>query len=200
MVLPSQVHIIGSWYMAFNGGFKPCTDAFVKYFKTHKLNPKRVFFLGDRLVDMELADSLAKKLGFKYKKCLILRDGDKGIGVDNCDYYVHNLKDAYKRLKKFNPDLVFSDFDNTLVHSFYDQFSDDVERVRFWERYCKNLIIRIIYGLISQFDYFFMKRELFETEDDNTEAFLKVIEVPIVIHSMSSELIIKKTLKEIIYD
>lgn len=196
MVLRSQVHIIGSSYMAFNGGFKPGINAFIKYLKEHKIKSKRVFFLGDRLVDMELADALANKLKFKYKKCLILRKGDHGIGVNHCHYRVSNLRQAFKHLKRFKPDLILCDFDNTLVHSFYDKLSDDVEKVRFWERYCENWLIRFIYGFISQLDYFFIRRKLFDTEKDNTEGFLRVIETPLIIHSMSPETVIKKALKK----
>jgi hypothetical protein len=91
---------------------------------------------------------------------------------------------------------VFSDFDNTLVHSFYDQLSDDVEKVRFWEKYCENWVLRFIYGIISQFDYLLFRRGLYNSKDDNTEGFLRIIDVPIIIHSMSPEIVIKRTLRE----
>jgi len=186
-----MIHVIGSWYMAKNGGFKPCTKAFIKFFKEHGLKPKKAFFLGDRLVDMTIADKLSKELGFKSIKCLILRGKNSSLGEKHCDYLIHSLSEALELINKLKPDILVTDFDNTLVSGFWDRWSDDIEHVEFWENHSCNIFVRIIYGLVSQLDYVLFNRKLF----NDTKQFLESIKIPILIHSLSPETVIKKTLK-----
>lgn len=187
-----MIHVIGSWYMAKNGGFKPCPKAFIKFLKEHNLNPKKVFFLGDRLVDMTVADRISREMNFKAIKCLILRGKNHSLGEARADYIVKSLDKALSLIKRLKPNLLLTDFDNTLVRSFWDKWSDDVEHVEFWEKHSCNILVRLIYGLVSQLDYLFFNRKPFS----DTKKFLESVNIPVIIHSLSPESVIKKTLKE----
>jgi FMN phosphatase YigB (HAD superfamily) len=200
MVSLDRIHMIGSWYMSTHGGFKPSPKAFIAYFKEKGLKPKRIFFLGNRLVDMKLASALKKRLDCKVFKCLLVRNGGSIAGRYD-DVMVYNLRQVSEHLKKFRPDLVMSDFDNTLVHSGYHFFEQAVERTRFWEKHGKNKFLRMLYGVLSHAAVPFLmmiKRAPYESQHDSTESFLKKLKVPLLIHTMSPEILVRLALKKII--
>ncbi len=190
MVSLENIHIIGSLYMSVHGGFKPRPYAIVHYIKKHKLPHKKLFFLGNRLVDMELADNIKSILDSKIFKCLILRKSNS-LGVRSCDVITKNLKEVLSEINKFKPDLVLSDFDNTLVRSSYSEVESIVEKLKFWERYGGNKFLRFIYGLFSQFSIPFIKRYPYDSPNDSTKLFLKKLKCPIIIHTMSPELAVE---------
>jgi len=198
MVSLDRIHIIGAWYMSVHGGYKPRPDAFINYFKKHGMEPKRIFFLGNRLVDMKLASAVKRRLGCKIFKCLIIRDGIDSIGARYAHKIVKNLWEARSAIKKFKPDLVLSDFDNTLVHSGYAGVESAVEKLRFWEAYSRSRIARVLYGFFSQFSIPFLRKKPYISKYDNTEGFIRTMKPTLLIHTMSPETVVKLTLKKII--
>lgn len=187
MVSFNNVHVIGSYYMAFHGGFKPIPDSFIHYFIMKGIKPKRIFFIGNRLVDMKLANSLQSRLKCKVFKCLIIRKNIKSIAKKRADAVVTNLIGVAEQIKKFKPDLVMSDFDNTLVFTGHDLVEYAVEKTRFWERYGSNRLIRLVYVVGSFFASPFIRRKPFIAVDDSSEGFIRTLKVPLLIHSMSPE-------------
>ncbi|MFA5405943.1 MAG: hypothetical protein WC307_01130 [Candidatus Nanoarchaeia archaeon] len=198
MVSLDNIHVVGSFYMGLHGGFKPEPRAFIHYLKANGLKPKKIFFLGNRLVDMELADKLSKRLDCKSFKCLLLRGNLTSLGQKKADAIAKNLWTARQLIDKFKPDLVMSDFDNTLVSSGYSSVESIVESTRFWERHSRNRLLRALYSLGSQLSIPFIRRRPYNNRYDNTESFIKTLKTPLLIHSMSPELVIAKTIKEII--
>lgn len=197
MVSLDNIHVIGSWYMSFHGGYKPRPKPFTSYFKKHDLSPERIFFLGNRLIDMKLASRLKRKLKCEVFKCLIVRDGKKSLASRYDDKMVTNLWQAREEIKKFKPDLVMSDFDNTLVHAGYSSVERVVEKTRFWEKYGNNLLLRGFYAFFSQLAVL-LKKEPYESKYDNTAAFIKTLKTPLVIHTMSPEVQVKRLLNILI--
>lgn len=198
MVSLDRIHVIGSWYMSFNGGFKPRPKAFIKYFDEHGLKPKRLFFLGNKMVDLKLATALKNKLGCEVFKCLILRSGDISIGNRYADLVVNNLRKVLESINDFKPDLVMSDFDNTLVHSGHTMIESFIERLRFWEFYDKFRLLRYLYGIGSQLSIPLLNPKPYTGRHDDTRLFIKSLKQSLIIHTMSPELIVKQTLKKII--
>ncbi len=176
--------------MSVHGGFKPRPYAIIHYIKKHKLPYKRLFFLGNRLVDMELADNIKNILNSKIFKCLILRKSNS-LGIKNCDKITKNLREVLLEINRFRPDLVLSDFDNTLVRSGYSEVESIVEKLKFWERYGGNKFLRFIYGIFSQFSIPFIKRYPYNSLNDSTELFFKKLKYPLIIHTMSPELAVE---------
>jgi len=187
MVSIDNVHVIGSYYMAFHGGFKPLPDAFIHYFSMKGFKPKRIFFIGNRLVDMKLASALESKLKCKVFKCLIVRNDIRSIAKKRSDAVVSNLLGVSDFIRQFKPDLVMSDFDNTLVFTGHDLVEYAVEKLRFWEHYGSNRLIRLVYAVGSFFTSPFIRRKSFVAVDDNTEGFIRTLKMPLLIHSMSPE-------------
>lgn len=187
MVSLSNVHVIGSYYMAFHGGFKPLPDAFIHYFRIKGVSPRKIFFIGNRLVDMKLANALESKLKCKVFKCLIIRNGLRSIAKKRADAVVSNLLGVSEYIAKFKPDLVMSDFDNTLVFTGHDLVEYAVEKLRFWEHYGSNRLIRLVYAVGSFFASPFIRRKPFVALNDHTEAFIRTLKCPLLIHSMSPE-------------
>ncbi len=195
MVTLNRIRIIGLTSMIFSGGCKPEPNAFIKFFNKNNLTPKKIFFLGNRLVDMELADRIKKELGIKVLKCLIRRDK---IRSDYADIIVNDLLSALLLIKKFNPDIVMSDFDNTLVYTGYDYYEKKVEHIRFWEKHSRNKLLLITYWFFSNIINPFIKRRPYKLRNDNTELFIKKLDKPLIIHSMTPDWIIKLIIKRIV--
>ncbi len=183
--------------MALNGGFKPRPNAFIKYFKNHNLNPKRIFFIGNRLVDMELATAIKKEIKCQVFKCLINRS-EKTIALKHADKIIRNLKQASDEINKFKPDIILSDFDNTLFYTGHDSYERIAEKTMFWEKHGKNKPLIITYSIISLIINAFIKRKPYNSKYDNTLLFIKTLKQPLIIHSMSSELIINKTINKLL--
>jgi|GEM_PF-3403371 len=198
MVSLDRVHVIGSWYMSFHGGYKPQPQAFINYFKSHEMKPKRLFFLGNKANDMKLATKLKRKLKCKVFKCLILREGDHSLGKRHADQVVKNLWEVKQKIDKFKPDLVMSDFDNTLVKAGAEDLEATVERVHFWEFFNNYLILRYLYGFFSQLSIPFLRKKPYTAKYDHTESFLRTLKQTLVIHSMSPEGTIKLALRKIL--
>lgn len=197
MVSINRVHVIGSWYMSHHGGFKPKPDAFISYFQEHDFKPKRVFFMGNRMVDLKLATKIKQKLKCKVFKCLILRDGDDSVSKSYADIIVKNLWQVRNEIRKFKPDLVMSDFDNTLVHAGYNKVEGIVERTRFWERF-QNPILNRLHSYLGLLTIPFLRKKPYIAKYDNTEGFLRTLKPTLLIHTMSPELVVKSTLDKIL--
>jgi hypothetical protein len=198
MVSLENIHVIGSFYMGLHGGFKPEPSAFIYYLKENNLKPKRVLFLGNRLVDMELADRVTKRLGCKSRKCLLVRQGLASSGVKRADVVVKNLWEARREIELFKPDLVMSDFDNTLVYSGYSSVESVIEATRFWERHGSSRLLRALYAIGSQFSIPFIRRRPYEGKYDSTTSFIRTLKTPLLIHSMSPGIVIVNTVKAIL--
>lgn len=196
MVSLDNIHVVGSLYMSLFGGYKPVPDAFINYFKRHNFKAKRLFVLGNRLVDMKLATALHERLKCKVMKCLMQRSGEVSIAKGYADAVVHNLREAREEITKFKPDIVLSDFDNTLAYSGYDVYEAEIEKLRFWERYARSRLARLIYGIGSQLSYPFLRRTPYGGTDDNTEAFIRTLKCPLLIHTMSPEIVVWRFLKD----
>ena len=194
MVSLHNIHIIGLFYMDRHGGYKPNPEAFVYYIRRHKLKARRLFFFGNRLIDMELADAVKGVLHCEVFKCLIIR----GEGSNkSADLVVHNLKEAAAAINKYRPDIVFSDFDNTLAFTGYEFVEEAAETMRFWERHGKNKLLRMINNILSLMVSPFINRRPFTGKNDDTALFLKTLKYPLIIHSMSPEPAIKSFLRRI---
>jgi len=196
MVSARNVHVIGSFYMAIHGGFKPRPDAVIHFIKAHGFKHDKLFFLGNRLVDVELARAVKKKLKCETFTCLIIRSSK--LSRIKCDAVVNNLRSALKLINEFKPDLVLSDFDNTLVFSGYSEVELLIEKLRFWEKHGGSFIVRLIYGLLSQLSVPFIKRKPFTSKDDSTEGFIRALRKPLIIHTMSPEPAVKLFVNKIL--
>lgn len=194
MVSLKNIYVVGSFYMSVFGGYKPVPDAFVHYLRTHKLSPKRVLVLGNRLVDMKLGTALRDELNVIVRKVLIQRGSEKSIAKSYADVIVHDLSSVRHEVESFKPDIVLSDFDNTLFFSGFNFYEAGFEKLRFWEKHAKNKLLRLLYGIGSQFSYPFLKRTPFSSKTDNTELFIKTLKCPLLIHTMSPEITVTKYL------
>jgi len=193
MVSLDNIHVIGSIYMSIHGGYKPRPDAFISYFKEKGLKPERIFFIGNRLIDMKLANAIKNELKCKIFKCLIIRDS-KSLASRYDDKTVHNLSQVRDEIDKFQPDLVMSDFDNTLVYTGYNAVEQAIEKTRFWEKYGGNKVLRALYLVFSQLGILIKKRP-YQSKYDDTVAFLKTLKAPLLIHTVGSEILVKRLLK-----